>query len=501
MTLLKIKNIPTIFTAFLAICVISVFSSTDVHAAEYTFPVIGSSSYSNDYNAPRSGGPHHAIDIIAKKRQKIVSVKSGIIKSVIMDEPGETQGYMLKIKNMDDGLCYWYIHMNNDNPGTDDGKGGPMKAFAPDMKVGNPVKKGQLLGWVGDSGNSEGTVSHLHFEVVDSDNENCQNTGGNRRNPYSKLKAAGRIKKPVDYPQLPIELLPFNTWYRQKLNIARGNIAGNTNDETVVGIGYGHQPKVRVFDSNKKQIEGFYPGNTSAKYGADVALGDISGDSAQEIIVGYRTVNTPRIAVFERTQDSPNLSYSKVEDFVAFDGNTSPRVAAGNVDGVGKDEIIASKGRGSSPAVRIFDSEGNRLKTSFVVSRDFRGGLDVASADVTGDTKDEVVVSVLTDGSSFIRIFDQNFDKVSGDFYSYLKSHRSGVYISAGDIIPGGKAEIVTIRNEAKPVMRYYNAEGDRLSSFSVNKLEEWWEGYYDIAVGSSGVSTATGGNRRGSIR
>jgi len=44
-----------------------------------------------------------------------------------------------------------YIHLNNDTPGTDDGQGW---GFAPGMAPGVNVTKGQLIGYLGDSGNA-----------------------------------------------------------------------------------------------------------------------------------------------------------------------------------------------------------------------------------------------------------------------------------------------------------------------------------------------------------
>ena len=90
------------------------------------FPVTGPASYSNDFDSPRSNGPHHATDIIAKKMQQIVSATDGTVTYVGYPQP--SWGYMISIK---DGANYTYnyIHINNDMPGTDVGNGGPMLAM------------------------------------------------------------------------------------------------------------------------------------------------------------------------------------------------------------------------------------------------------------------------------------------------------------------------------------------------------------------------------------
>jgi murein DD-endopeptidase MepM/ murein hydrolase activator NlpD len=61
----------------------------------------------------------------------------------------------------DDGWETYYIHLNNDTPGTDDGQGWGV---ADGILPGTHVQAGQLIGWVGDSGNAEYVSPHLHFE-------------------------------------------------------------------------------------------------------------------------------------------------------------------------------------------------------------------------------------------------------------------------------------------------------------------------------------------------
>jgi len=79
----------------------------------------------------------------------------------------------------DDGWQTWYIHLNNDTPGTDDGKGW---GIAPGIVSGTRVSAGQLIGWVGDSGNAEDTAPHLHFELLAP--------GGVKVDPFPSLAAA-----------------------------------------------------------------------------------------------------------------------------------------------------------------------------------------------------------------------------------------------------------------------------------------------------------------------
>jgi hypothetical protein len=83
-----------------------------------------------------------------------------------------------------DGWQSYYIHLNNDLYGTDDGRGVGVRT---DLTAGTPVSRGEVIGWVGDSGNAEETVSHLHFEL--------HNPEGDAVDPRPSLLAAQATRK------------------------------------------------------------------------------------------------------------------------------------------------------------------------------------------------------------------------------------------------------------------------------------------------------------------
>lgn len=146
---------------------------------DITFPVNGAVTFVNDFNFARSGGRiHHATDLMAAKMTPIVAAADGVIAFAPTVQP--SYGYMI-IEVGDDGYIYNYVHMNNDTPGTDDGKGGVANAYATGIKKGVRVTRGQHIGYVGDSGNAESTAPHLHFEIY---------KGNTAVNPYASLKAA-----------------------------------------------------------------------------------------------------------------------------------------------------------------------------------------------------------------------------------------------------------------------------------------------------------------------
>jgi hypothetical protein len=146
------------------------------------FPVGGESyTYRDDFLEPRGGGTrqHQGNDIIASKMTPLLAAVDGFVNFVAI--PEASWGYEIMLQD-DEGYTYDYLHVNNDTPGTDDGRGGPANAYVSGITRGLRVSKGQHIGWVGDSGNAETTVPHLHFEMHDPQ--------GNVINPFRSLAQA-----------------------------------------------------------------------------------------------------------------------------------------------------------------------------------------------------------------------------------------------------------------------------------------------------------------------
>lgn len=152
---------------------------------EMIFPLVPDPGYWDNFGDPRSNGRTHAgIDIMSPKMTPILAVADGTVGWMQNEQGGNCCSMELQ---HDDGYESWYIHMNNDTPGTDDGLGW---GFAEGIEQGVHVRAGQLIGYVGDSGNAESSGSHLHFELHGPD--------GNVINPYPHLDAALRLGAPLD---------------------------------------------------------------------------------------------------------------------------------------------------------------------------------------------------------------------------------------------------------------------------------------------------------------
>jgi hypothetical protein len=114
------------------------------------------------------------------------------------------------------GYTYVYIHLNNDLTARSEDSGGCKQgvAYAPGLRTGDYVRKGELLGYVGDSGDAENGMDHLHFEI---------RKNGTPQNPYNHLLAARHVL----YPK-PATLDPI--WLRLKGTVR--SIAADTLEVT-----------------------------------------------------------------------------------------------------------------------------------------------------------------------------------------------------------------------------------------------------------------------------
>jgi len=145
------------------------------------FPVVGANYYYAGFGACRDNceREHHGIDIMTYgwKGVPVVAAHAGTIRKVRDDR----EWCIVEVK-AGDGWYTRYVHLNNDTPGYDDES---YECLLPGIEPGAWVEAGQIIGWIGDSGNAEWTPPHVHFEL--------RTPSGYPVDPYKSLKRATRI--------------------------------------------------------------------------------------------------------------------------------------------------------------------------------------------------------------------------------------------------------------------------------------------------------------------
>jgi murein DD-endopeptidase MepM/ murein hydrolase activator NlpD len=115
----------------------------------YVFPVFGPASFGDSFGAPRAGIPggwHHGEDIFAPEGAPLLACADGTIHTVGFNRLG---GYRLWLRDTS-GNEFYYAHLS---------------AYSPLAVDGTSVEAGDVIGFVGDTGDAEGGSPHLHFEI------------------------------------------------------------------------------------------------------------------------------------------------------------------------------------------------------------------------------------------------------------------------------------------------------------------------------------------------
>ena len=113
------------------------------------FPVYGTASFGDSFGAPRldvPGGWHHGEDIFAPLGAPLLAVADGTLYSIGFNRIG---GYRIWLRDRA-GNQFYYAHLS---------------AYSPLAIEGNEVEAGDVIGFVGDTGDADGGAPHLHFEI------------------------------------------------------------------------------------------------------------------------------------------------------------------------------------------------------------------------------------------------------------------------------------------------------------------------------------------------
>ena len=162
-----LKRLSFVFIGFFILTSMSYQPNLNAKHSEFleaiVFPVKNiMSHFYDDWGEIRGNGKriHEGIDIRAQKGSPIVAIADGRVNTISYSE---SSGYYIAIDHQN-GWLSLYVHLDDDINGNDN-LGGRGTAFADGIYLGGEVIAGQTIGYVGDSGNADGTVPHVHFEV------------------------------------------------------------------------------------------------------------------------------------------------------------------------------------------------------------------------------------------------------------------------------------------------------------------------------------------------
>ena len=225
--------------------------------------------------------------------------------------------------------------------------------------------------------------------------------------------------------------------FNKGVNVAVGDLNNDGLLEIIAGAGYGGGPQVRIFDYTGNLISQFFAYDSKFRGGVKVSAGDINGDNFDEIITAPGLGGGPQVRIFD-------ISGKVKGQFFAFDQSyhNGIDVSVGNLQGDSQDEIIVGLGSGQKPTVKIFDSKGILLKEFLGYAENYLNGINVSSANIDDTSYDEIILGTQSGGGPQIKIFDFSGTLIN-QFFAFDKNSRKGVNVGAGDIDDDGLFEII----------------------------------------------------------
>jgi hypothetical protein len=262
-----------------------------------------------------------------------------------------------------------------------------------------------------------------------------------------------------------------------------------------------------------RQVFAFGPDSTS---GVRVAYADFNGDGVPDIVAGSGPGTPARVRILDGATLSPIFESFPFDNFAG-----GLFVAAGDVNGDNRPDLVVSPDVGGGPRVIVFDGNGFKVMTNYfgIQDPDFRGGARVAVGDVNNDGFGEVIVSAGVSGGPRISVWDgRTFVnggapvKLFGDFFAFEDSLRNGAYVAAGDINgdgfadlifgagPGGGPRVVAMSGRELTttgganrsfIANFFGGDVNARGGVPVNTVVRTPNGQSDILVGSAEGSSA----------
>ncbi len=237
------------------------------------------------------------------------------------------------------------------------------------------------------------------------------------------------------------DFLAFDESFTGGVFVAVGDVTGDGRADIAVGAGNGGGPQVKLYDGvSGDEVQSFFPYEDSFRGGVNIGLGDVNRDGFEDLICGTGVGGGPRVVVYSG-QDG-----TKLMDFFAYESSFRGGVNAGGADvnGDGFDDVLCGTGVGGGPRIIAFDGrDGTMIRNFFAYEDSFRGGVSAAAADLDGDGRDEILAGSGVGGGPVVKAFGLSDAAPVLSYLAFDGSFRGGVNVAGGDVNGDGKEDII----------------------------------------------------------
>lgn len=197
---------------------------------------------------------------------------------------------------------------------------------------------------------------------------------------------------------------------------------------------------VEIYDTSNNLLSRFAPYGTSFTGGVDIAVDRLSGKKKAYRIVTGTESGGPQVRIYSMKGALVNAGCFPFPS----SSTTGVHVAIGNLDGKGAKEIVVSPAENGGPQVRILNDQCELIDPGFFAfGQDERFGLNISVGDLDGDGDEEIVAAPGPGGGPQVRIFNKDGKLLNTGFFAFNSSDHSGVHVATSDITGDGKAEII----------------------------------------------------------
>lgn len=236
------------------------------------------------------------------------------------------------------------------------------------------------------------------------------------------------------------------------VSVAVGDVNADATVDVVTGPGPGAAAPVRIHAGDAPTEFTAFAGAG----GTNVAVGNFDEDADLEIVAAVASGGPPSVRVFQPDGTPMAAAFSAYE--TGFGGGV--RVAAGDVNGDGVDEIVTAPGPGRAPTIRRFTFAGTEIGAGFLpYDSEFLGGAFVATGNLTDATGDEIITGAGPGAGPHVRRFTGTGTALDGGLFPYDPAVRAGVRVAAADLVSGGPDELIVAAGAERPV-RVLSADG-----------------------------------------